>query len=342
MAANLISSPSPISVLICTRNRPDDLVQALPGVLAQTYPDYEVVLVDQSTNDESERRVLAAHGGDRRLRYVRTATVGLSIARNIALSEARYEICAFTDDDCVVHSEWLNSIAMTYGRNPDTHVLFSPVHIPRDLLGKPELRFTCLYFSDSRVLRRFEIFGMGANMSMRKSFWRNVGPFDAMLGPGTSMPGSDEHDWLYRAHRLHANIRLEPTNAIEHRAWRTSEEWMRLTDTYAYGDGAFAMKHLRCGDAAVIPMMAQRLLYIGARGILRTVQHRDARYEFHYVRGYWKGLWGSLQYRVDKRARLFAQAPSEPKVEGRDAAPAHHCDPPSQHPSQPLIEKTGT
>jgi glycosyltransferase involved in cell wall biosynthesis len=342
MAANSIALPSPISVLICTRNRPDDLVHALPGVFAQSYEDYEIVLVDQSTNDESERRVLSAYGGDPRLRYIRTPTVGLSIARNIALSEARNEICAFTDDDCDVPSCWVTGVAAAYAEHPDTDVLFSPVHIPPDLLGKDDLRFPCLYFNDSRVLRRYEIFGMGANMSMRKSFWERVGPFDPMLGPGACMPGSDEHDWLYRAHRLRASIRLDPGNPIEHRAWRSSDQWMRLTDTYAFGDGAFAMKHLRCGDAAALPMVARRIFYIGARGLLRVAQRKDARYEFHYVRGYWKGLWGSLRYSVDKEARLFIPPPSEPRPEGRNEPSTPQSESRSQRTARSFIEKTGT
>jgi hypothetical protein len=175
-------------------------------------------------------------------------------------------------------------------------------------MNRPGLRFPSLYFTDSRVLRYKEIYGMGANMSMRKSFWEVAGPFDPMLGPGAPLPGSDEHDWLYRAHLAGAVIRLEPTNAILHRAYREEEKWNGLTRTYAYGDGAFAMKHLRCGDFSVLPMMCQRIFYIGARGVLRFLQRNSGwRYEYNYVLGYWQGLWGSLAYRVDHQTRLFVR-----------------------------------
>jgi glycosyltransferase involved in cell wall biosynthesis len=319
MTAEVTEFCPPVSVLVCTRNRPDDLVMALPGIMAQDYPCYEVVLIDQSTNDESEQRVKAQFGHDPRLRYIRTPTVGLSIARNMALTEARQEICAFTDDDCVVPSRWLANIVATYRAFPETHILFSPVHAPADMMHREDLRFPSLYFDEARVLRRREILGMGANMSMRKSFWQQVGPFDPMLGPGAPMPGSDEHDWLYRAHLNDAIIRLEPTNVIEHRAWRTFDEWMRLTATYSYGDGAFAMKHLRCGDFGVLPLIASRLLYIGARGVLRFFQRGSWHYEYNYVTGYWKGLWGSRKFPVDKKARLFGPASPSPPGSAQDA-----------------------
>lgn len=299
---------TPASVLICTRNRPQDLEFALPTILAQDYPNFEIVLIDQSTNDDTEHLVRKLCGSDPRLRYIRTSTVGLSIARNMALTEAKHDICAFTDDDCEVPANWLSNVVATYARYPDIHILFSPVHVPKDLMNQPGLRFPSLYFEDSRVLRYKEIYGMGANMSMRKSFWEVTGPFDPMLGPGAPLPGSDEHDWLYRAHLAGAVIRLEPKNAILHRAYREEEKWNSLTRTYAYGDAAFAMKHLRCGDLSVLPMMFHRLFYIGGRGVLRFFQRNPGwRYEYNYAAGYWQGLWGSLAYKVDHHTRLFVR-----------------------------------
>src|SRR5688500_108771 len=97
---NTQNQTTPASVLVCTRNRPQDLEFALPTSMAQAYPNFEVVLIDQSTNDDTERLVRKLCGSDPRVRYIRTNTVGLSIARNMALTEARYDICAFTDDDC--------------------------------------------------------------------------------------------------------------------------------------------------------------------------------------------------------------------------------------------------
>jgi hypothetical protein len=90
-----------------------------------------------------------------------------------------------------------------------------------------------------------------------------------------------------------------------HRASRTRGDWLRLTGKYALGDGAFAMKHLRCGDLQALGLIAYRLGYLSARGILRFFQRGCWQYEYEYVNGYWKGLWDSWRFPVDRRTRLF-------------------------------------
>jgi len=300
---------APVSVLICTRNRLEDLLHALPGVLAQDYSNYEVVLIDQSTDDEVERQVRLQFGADPRLRYIRTATVGLSIARNLALHEARHEICAFTDDDCDVPPQWVANTARLYRTHPETQIAFSPVHIPASLSKVPNILFPCLYFSDDRLLRNREIFGMGANMSMRKSAWERIGPFDTLLGAGGLLPGAEEHDWLYRAHRLHMQIRLDPNNAIDHHAFRTIEEWIKMHAVYSVGDAAFAMKHLRCGDLHGAVMLLRTLSHYSGRILMRTIRHQGAEAQSEYLRGYWGGIWKSRRYSVDRHTLLYRQSP---------------------------------
>ena len=296
----------PISLLVCTRNRPEDLAAVFPAMLAQEYPNYEIVLIDQSDNEQTAQLVAPFAKQDSRIRYIPTETRGLSIARNLALTAARHEICAFTDDDCLVTPQWLGNIGETITRFPETHILFSPVHVPPEMGNREDLRFPSFYFSEARILAKNEIFGMGANMTLRKSFWELVGPFDAMLGPGTQLPGSDEHDWLYRAHRLSAVIRLEPQNPIIHYSWRDTALWDRLTRSYATGDAAFAMKHLRCGDYQLLEVLTERLARMGLRCAWRILQRNSGyTYELNYLLGYWHGIWKSLRYPVDYPQRLY-------------------------------------
>jgi glycosyltransferase involved in cell wall biosynthesis len=295
----------PISVLICTRNRPDDIVLVMPHIMLQDYPNYEVIIIDQSSDDLSEQRVKAQYGEDPRLRYIRPGTVGLSIARNQAMREARHELCAFTDDDVEVPTDWLTKMNRAFATYPETDVFFGPVLVPQDQLGRKDLHFACLYFQEARVLKRGEIMGMGANMMVRKSFYAKVGEFDALLGAGAPLPGSDEHDWLYRAHRIDGVMRLDPTNSIVHRAPRTFDQWLRLHYLVAYGDAAFAVKHLRCGDMHMLGVIVRRLIHRSLRMILNYLRRRVWRFEAVYIKRYWLGIWGSLPYVVDRSTRLF-------------------------------------
>ena len=296
---------TPISVLICTRNRPDDIILVMPNIMSQDHPNYEVIIVDQSTDDVSEERIKANYGTDPRLRYIRPGTVGLSIARNQALAEARHEICAFTDDDVEVPLDWLSKIDHAFATYPETDVLFAPVLVPKDHRQRTDLHFACLPFEEARVLNKGELFGMGANMALRKSFFAKVGQFDACLGAGAPLPGSDEHDWLYRAHLIDGVIRLDPTNAIEHRAPRTAEQWLRLNYLVAFGDAAFAVKHLRCGDLKMLILILHRLAYMGARTMMKFIRRRYWYCDSVYFKRYWLGIWGGRKYRIDRATRLF-------------------------------------
>ena len=195
-----ISLP-PISVLMCTRNRPDDFKTSVPRLLELDYPDFEVIIVDQSTTDANAKWVGEHYLDHPRLRYVPTETVGVSVARNLAIRNAQNEICAITDDDVAVPPDWLRKTARVYIEHPETQVIFAPVHIPKEMAHRTDLHFPCFYFDDDRQLGPEEITGMGANMSLRKSLWEQIGPLDPLMGPGTKLPAAEEPDWLYRAHR---------------------------------------------------------------------------------------------------------------------------------------------
>ena len=122
----------------------------------------------------------------------------------------------------------------------------------------------------------------------------------------TPLPGSDEHDWLYRAHLAGGTIRLDSKNPIDHRAARTYDQWLRVNYLVAYGDAAFAMKHLRCGDLGMLYKIGHRLLYMGAKTCLRCIQRdKNRRFDSAYTWRYWLGIWGSLKYPVDRKSRLF-------------------------------------
>src|SRR5690349_17764175 len=67
-----------VSAIICTRNRPDLIGQAVASVLANTYPSFELVVVDQSDNDVTGGivRSIAAHHPN--VNYIYSSTPGLS------------------------------------------------------------------------------------------------------------------------------------------------------------------------------------------------------------------------------------------------------------------------
>lgn len=301
-----------ISVLIATKDRPDDLVPCLTSLFAQEYKTFEVIVLDQSVTDATQTAVEEEFGPEPRLRFLRTSEVGKSRALNRLLSEARGALLAFTDDDTDMPENWLSTIVDVFAVESNADIVFGQVHSWKFSTEHEEAHTPALYFDAKRWLRPGEIFGMGANMAMRRSMAVRIGEFDVHLGPGAPLPAAEEGDFIYRAHRIGAQILLEPKLTLIHRAWRSSERWTKVLFGYGMGDAAFAVKHLRCGDVKMIGRISYGIFYMGARGALRVVQRRNFRNEFSYVRGFLRGLVISCGMRVDRRLRLFVTDADNP------------------------------
>src|SRR2546428_96988 len=99
-----------VSVVIPTRNRGSLIEETIRSLLAMSHRDFELIVVDQSTNERTREAVEAVAGSDPRVRVCRSMTVGSSAARNVGASESQGDVVAYTDDDCIVAPGWLNGI----------------------------------------------------------------------------------------------------------------------------------------------------------------------------------------------------------------------------------------
>jgi glycosyltransferase involved in cell wall biosynthesis len=88
--------PGMVSVVIPTYNRADILRAAIDSVLAQSYSNLEVVVVDDGSSD-STRQTVESYGAP--VRYVYQPNAGVSAARNLGFSHARGEFIALLDSD---------------------------------------------------------------------------------------------------------------------------------------------------------------------------------------------------------------------------------------------------
>lgn len=100
-----------LSVCICTRNRPNEILRALESLSAMQRQVHEVIVSDDSTDDETYDIVINA---DFALRYVRGPKRGLSANRNNALRLVGGTHVLFIDDDVVVHPEFIQNIIRYY------------------------------------------------------------------------------------------------------------------------------------------------------------------------------------------------------------------------------------
>jgi GT2 family glycosyltransferase/sugar lactone lactonase YvrE len=99
-----------VSVIVCAYNAADTLEDNLRSIERLTYPDYEIILVNDGSNDRTGE-IARQHP---RVRVVDTPNQGLSAARNIGLAEATGEIVAYTDADTRVDPDWLTFLVQPF------------------------------------------------------------------------------------------------------------------------------------------------------------------------------------------------------------------------------------
>jgi GT2 family glycosyltransferase len=99
-----------ISVVVCAYNAADTLEDNLQSLERLTYPDYEIILV----NDGSKDRTSEIGHEHPRVRVIDTPNHGLSAARNVGLAEATGTIVAYTDADTRVDRDWLTFLVQPF------------------------------------------------------------------------------------------------------------------------------------------------------------------------------------------------------------------------------------
>ena len=107
-----------MSVILPTFNRAGMLPRAIGSVLEQTYREFELLLVDDGSSDNTPE--IARGLGDARIRYIRLPrNRGQSAARNIGISESRGSLIAFQDSDDTWRNDKLERQVEVLADNPD-------------------------------------------------------------------------------------------------------------------------------------------------------------------------------------------------------------------------------
>ena len=78
-----------VSAIICTRNRHDSVGQAVASVLANEYPSFDLIIIDQSDGARTEEIVRQLPSRPGQVRYIHSSVPGLSRAYNLAIAETK-------------------------------------------------------------------------------------------------------------------------------------------------------------------------------------------------------------------------------------------------------------
>ena len=174
----------PVSIIICARNEAENLKKFLPSILEQDYPDYEVIVVNDCSEDNSYLIL-----GNFLLQYphLRISTVNKDpkfthnkkFAQFIGIKAAKNEILLFTDADCQPESDkWLGNMTSHFHDKTDFVLGYGGYLKKKGLLNK-YIRYDCLSIAMQYLgmaIRGIPYMGVGRNLAYRRSlFFANNG-----------------------------------------------------------------------------------------------------------------------------------------------------------------------
>ncbi|MCW5877454.1 MAG: glycosyltransferase [Anaerolineales bacterium] len=180
--------PPTVSVVIPTRNRVAYILQALESVFAQTYSDYEIIVVDDGSQDETPETLqpLVKAG---KLRYITQPASGVSAARNRGVAEAAGRYIAFLDSDDLFMPSKLEKQVALFERHPQlgfVHCWFSKFDdAGRDLGLRDTSRFDGQIYPF--MLQEWDVLMAMPCMLMRKDALQAAGGFDTAMRWGEDL-----------------------------------------------------------------------------------------------------------------------------------------------------------
>lgn len=259
-----MTTPNDVSVVICTRDRPEFLRSALAALLPRLPDGVEVLVVDSASVTTDTLEIATAAG----VRAVRSEVPGLSIARNLGIAHTARPIVAFTDDDCEPQQGWIEALLAAFSSDPRVGAVTGVLVSGDDPLpsGITERRL-----SDPRDGLDA---GHGALMAYTRAALVDAGGFDDVLGAGRWAAGAEDLDMFCAVLDTGRLLVATPDAVVRHIFVRDDDAYAALNAGYGRGLGALAVKWKRVRPGVGRPL-TRTILVRAIRGVVR---HRgDAR-----------------------------------------------------------------
>lgn len=205
-----------LSIIVLTRNRLDVLRNCIRSILRQSYRDFEIVILDDASDDTDTAATIAREFADPRIRpYRTTSSLGVAGGRTFLMKESRGEFLVSIDDDAVfVGTNALDAICHAFDREPAIGIL--AFKITNVLNGQrrplvPLSRLTVARNPNAISRRALVSSFRGGGHAIRKRVVEHCGGYRSDM-----MFGEEELDLAYRAIRSGFHIAYEPSIDVEH------------------------------------------------------------------------------------------------------------------------------
>jgi len=223
-----------VSVVVASYNGGRTLKACLDSLGRLNYPDYEVILVDDGSTDDTPQIAQLYQS----LRYIHQENRGLSAARNTGIEAATGEIVAFTDSDCRADEDWLFNLVSDLLRSEFTgiggHNFLPPEDsdVPAAVMASPG--------GPAHVMltdREAEHIP-GCNMAFYKWALEEIGGFDPVF-----RKAGDDVDVCWRLQKAGYKLGFSPAGFVWHYRRSTVRAYLRQQAGYGEAEALLARKH---------------------------------------------------------------------------------------------------
>jgi O-antigen biosynthesis protein len=223
-----------VSVVVASYNGGRTLKDCLESLRHLNYPDYEVILVDDGSTDDTPAIAKQFPA----VRNIRHENRGLSVARNTGIAAATGEIVAFTDSDCRADEEWLRFLVSDLlkgefvgmgGHNflpPDDSLVAAAVMVSPG--GPAHVMLT------DREAEHIP----GCNMAFYKWVLEEIGGFDPIF-----RKAGDDVDVCWRLQQRGHKIGFSPAAFVWHYRRPTVKAYLKQQAGYGEAEALLARKH---------------------------------------------------------------------------------------------------
>lgn len=219
------------SVVICARNEEDNLFKNLPIILEQVYPDFEVIIVNDQSQDDSIHIIKAYKKKYPFIKYIeleknKHRDFGKKLPLTVGIKGASKDFIVVTDADCIPKSKyWLQNIAKNHKDKKEIVLGYSPYQKTKGFLNML-IRFdttaiAITYMSFAKTALAY--MGVGRNMGYSRAKFEEVGGFKSHYHIAS---GDDDLFIKDAANRKNVAIELSPKSFVYTEPKKTWKKWI--------------------------------------------------------------------------------------------------------------------
>ena len=138
------------SIVLPLYNKGDHILRALSSILNQTINDYEIIVVDNNSQDSTIEIAQSFP-----VKPITCKKPGAAAAMNKGIAEAKGDIICITESDCIIPSSWLRNLTNCLNRNPEFSGVGGPI-LPYKTLQKVERLNSEIYLEDQTFPKKLE------------------------------------------------------------------------------------------------------------------------------------------------------------------------------------------